>query len=77
LWPEKSDQEALVNLRQTLYLLRQSLPDAVEATRAMIGLGRQIPLHVDVSNLKPGLTLDLPVIMNPYNWPWMVITGSS
>lgn len=63
LWPEKSDQEALVNLRQTLYLLRRSLPGILQATRAMIGLDRQIPLAVDSldfeSMMNAGLAGDL------------------
>lgn len=59
LWPGKSDQEALVNLRQTLYLLRQSLPGVIEANRRTVGLHKQIPLIVDVLEFETMINVGL------------------
>ena len=48
LWPEKGDQEARLNLRQTLFLLRQSLPGVIEATRDTIAFKETLSLETDV-----------------------------
>lgn len=52
LWPEKSDQEARLNLRQTLFLLRQSLPDVINASRDMIGLRDDLSFETDVHDFE-------------------------
>ena len=48
LWPEKSDQEARLNLRQTIFLLRHSLPNVIAATRETIQLEEDLSLEIDV-----------------------------
>ena len=66
LWPERSDQEARLNLRQTLFLLRQALPGAIAATREQIGLNPDLPVEIDIHNfeaeLKAGLAGDLEAL---------------
>ena len=63
LWPDKSDSEARVNLRQALYQLRQVLPEYVKATRQDVQLVRSVEVMVDVqlfeSELKSGLAGDI------------------
>ncbi|MCB8946286.1 MAG: tetratricopeptide repeat protein [Ardenticatenaceae bacterium] len=63
LWPDKSDSEARMNLRQALYQLRQVLPDYVQASRQDVQLVRTKGLMVDVqlfeAALKPGLAGDM------------------
>ena len=52
LWPEKSDREARLNLRQTLFLLRQSLPETIEANRDTIGLKEDLSIETDVHDFE-------------------------
>lgn len=63
LWPDKSDKEARMNLRQALYQLRLVLPDYIQATRQDVILNRTTDLVVDVAlferELKPGLVGDM------------------
>ncbi len=63
LWPDKSDSEARMNLRQALYQLRQVLPDHIQATRQDVLLVQTKNLVVDVhlfeAALKPGLAGDM------------------
>lgn len=46
-WPDKSDSEARMNLRQALYQLRQIVPHLLETNRDTIGLVANAPLFVD------------------------------
>lgn len=39
LWPDKTDAEARMNLRQALYQLRQTLPNVLETSRESIAFG--------------------------------------
>ncbi len=48
LWPEKSDSEALANLRQAVYHLRNALPNYLDITRLTIALNPDWPCQVDV-----------------------------
>lgn len=52
LWPEKSDQEARLNLRQTLFLLRKALPDMLEATRDSIRLKEGLSFEIDTHDFE-------------------------
>ena len=54
LWPEKSDREARLNLRQTLFLLRQSLPETIEANRDTIGLKEDLSIETDAGAMRSG-----------------------
>ncbi len=66
LWPDKSDAEARMNLRQALYQLRQVLPDHIVTTREHAALEPQAPLDVDVTlfeaELNAGLAGDVPAL---------------
>lgn len=46
-WPEKSEADALANLRQALYHLRNALPDALEMNRLTVALNPALPCQVD------------------------------
>lgn len=48
LWPDKSDSEALANLRQALYHLRNVLPDYLESTRLTLAFKADLPCLIDV-----------------------------
>lgn len=48
LWPDKSDSEALANLRQALYHLRNALPAYLESTRLTLAFKADLPCQMDV-----------------------------
>lgn len=60
LWPNKSDQEARMNLRQAIYQIRQTLPELLETTRESVSI--QADLTVDTAlfeqEVKAGLKGD-------------------
>lgn len=60
LWPNKSDQEARMNLRQAVYQVRQTFPELLETTRESVSI--QADLMVDTvlfeQEVKAGLTGD-------------------
>ena len=66
LWPDKSDAEARMNLRQALYQLRQTLPDYVTNTREHVTLAVQAPQEIDVlqfeAELNAGLAGDVTAL---------------
>jgi DNA-binding SARP family transcriptional activator len=48
LWPEKSDAQARMNLRQAIHQLHVALPGHIVTTRSTVGLDPSAPLEVDV-----------------------------
>ena len=62
LWPDKTDAEARMNLRQALYQLRQTLPNVLETSRESIAFGANVLLAVDVlafeTEVRVGLNQD-------------------
>ena len=59
LWPDKSDAEARMNLRQALYQLRQALPAYITTAREIAALSPQAPQEVDVIQFEAGLNAGL------------------
>jgi len=47
LWPAKREADALANLRQALYHLRNALPDYMEINRLTVALNAALPCQVD------------------------------
>ena len=47
LWPDKREADALANLRQALYHLRNALPDYLEVNRLTVALTAALPCQVD------------------------------
>ncbi|MFN8491624.1 MAG: tetratricopeptide repeat protein [Caldilineaceae bacterium] len=47
LWPDKREADALANLRQALYHLRNALPDYLEINRLTVALNPALPCQVD------------------------------
>ncbi len=59
LWPDKSDAEARVNLRQALYQLRQALPDTIITEREHITLSPEAVQEIDVIQFEAELGVGL------------------
>lgn len=47
LWPDKREVDALANLRQALYYLRNALPDYLEINRLTVALNPALPCQID------------------------------
>lgn len=66
LWPDKSDSEARVNLRQSLHLLRRALPGVVEAARETVGLRDDLAREIDTlqfeTEMSQGLAGDIAAL---------------
>jgi len=59
LWPEKSDQEALVSLRQTLHLLRKALAGVIVTDRVTVSLTEGIPIEIDTTEFEKEISTGL------------------
>ena len=59
LWPDKSDSEARMNLRQALYQLRQMWPSLLDTSRDMIALNHEDRLEVDALVFQQEITRGL------------------
>ncbi|MEZ4869251.1 MAG: tetratricopeptide repeat protein [Caldilineaceae bacterium] len=47
LWPDKRETDALANLRQALYHLRNALPDYLEINRLTVAFNATVPCQID------------------------------
>lgn len=48
LWPEKREADALANLRQALYHLRNALPDYLIINRLTVAFNQDLPCQIDL-----------------------------
>jgi len=55
LWPDKREAEALANLRQAVYHLRNALPNYLEITRATLALNQALPCQIDAVLFEKGI----------------------
>ncbi|MEM7119278.1 MAG: tetratricopeptide repeat protein [Chloroflexota bacterium] len=56
LWPDKSDQEARVNLRQSIRRVQKSMPGALLAQRESVALSPDMSVAVDVTQFETAVS---------------------
>ncbi|MCP4359926.1 MAG: tetratricopeptide repeat protein [Chloroflexi bacterium] len=59
LWPNKTDKEARVNLRQAIRRLRKALPAYIEATRSTVALTQTETIEIDAQQFQIGIRAGL------------------
>lgn len=61
LWPEKRDAEALANLRQAVYHLRNALPNYLVINRLTLAINRAQPCQIDVVFFEKAFSATHPI----------------
>ncbi|MFZ4656063.1 MAG: AfsR/SARP family transcriptional regulator [Caldilineaceae bacterium] len=63
LWPDKREADALANLRQALYHLRNALPDYLEINRLTVAFNPALPCQIDVLLFEHGCDAANPLAL--------------